>query len=155
MRPKPWRIVVYLVVLIGAIVLPAAVGSLLAFLGPVPYLLREEQLGTEWSAPRQFDDGSAATVHSYADSDAAGAGASVLLTAVPRQSTIRTPGQVRYTRRDNGRHGLLVPVGNRVVQVEGADDWAVRARFEGLPFILANRKRALWRASLATTWSSP
>jgi hypothetical protein len=52
-----------------------------------------------------------------------------------------TPGATRYTRRDNGRRGLVLAVGSRVLQIEAADDGKVDARLGGLPFVGENPEK--------------
>jgi hypothetical protein len=51
------------------------------------------------------------------------------------------PGMTRYTRRDNGRRGLVLPIGNRVVHIEAADDGRVGAQLAGLPFVEENPEK--------------
>ena len=81
------------------------------------------------------------TVYAYPDEGAARQGAGVVLKAVPRTSTELTPGLTRYTRRDNGRRGLVLALGTRVVQVEAADGGRVDTRLAALPFVVENPER--------------
>ena len=120
-----------------------AVLLVLAVLGPPPYLLHEEQLGPEWSAPRQYPDGSTVTVHTYPDAAAAEEGVEALVSTIPRTSTSTTLNVSRYTREDDQRRGLLVPVENRVIQIEADDDNAVDERLESLPFVSENPEKNL------------
>ncbi len=116
---------------------------MLAFSGPPPYLLREDQIRPEWTqaAPHRFPDGSSVTVSTYPDEVAARDGASAVLKAVPRTSTEYTPSGTRYTGRDNGRRGLVLAIGNRVVHIEADDDYKVDARLADLPFLVENPEK--------------
>lgn len=145
MRPSRRRIVVYVVCIIAAIVVPVAGAFLLGFLGPAPYLLDEDGLGPEWSSPRRFADGSTVSVTAFATPAAANQQAESISQSIPTSSTSRTLNVVRYTRADNERRGLLLPVGRRIVQVEAADDRAIDERLHGLPFIRENpEKNLMW-----------
>src|SRR5262245_58610931 len=97
-RPKIWKIVAVFVGAFIAMIVPIAIGILLAFSGPPPYLLHEDRIGPEWSqpAPHAFPDGTSVTVHAYADEAAARQGASAVLKPVPRDSTEYQPGLTRY-----------------------------------------------------------
>lgn len=145
MRPNRRRIVVYVVCIVAAFVVPVAGALLLGFLGPAPYLLDEASVGPEWSSPRQFPDGSTVSVTTHPSPAAANQQAQSIRESIPASSTTQTLNVVRYTRADNQRHGLLLPVGSRVVQVEGADERAVDARLHALPFIRENpEKNPMW-----------
>ncbi|HET7464227.1 MAG TPA: hypothetical protein VFJ82_23420 [Longimicrobium sp.] len=145
MKPDPRRIIVYVAVIVAAIVVPVAGALLLGFLGPAPYLLDEGGLGPEWSSPRRFADGSTAAVTTYPSPAAAKQEVRSILRSIPATSTTQTLNAARYTRADDGRRGLLLPVGRGVVQIEAADDRAVDQRLERLPFIRANpRKNVMW-----------
>jgi hypothetical protein len=144
-RPKIWKIVVLYIAAFAGMILPIAVGIWLAFSGPPPYLLREDGLGPEWAepTPHDFPDGSSVTVYAYPDEAAAREGAGAVLKAVPRESTELQPGRTRYTRRDNGRRGLVLALGSRVIHIEAADDGKVDARLGGLPFVGENPEKGL------------
>ena len=60
---------------------------------------------------------------------------------VPRESTEYTFSTTRYTRRDGGRRGLVLAVGNRVIHIEAADDRTVNARLADLPFLVENPEK--------------
>src|SRR5262245_28091460 len=104
-QPRVRKIVVLYIAAFAGMLLPIAVGIVLAFSGPPPYLLHEERLGPEWAqaAPRTFPDGSYVAVRAHPDAAAAREGTGTVLKAVPRNSTEMTPGATRYTRRDNSR----------------------------------------------------
>jgi len=142
-RPQIWKIVVLFIAAFVGMMLPIAAGIWLAFSGPPPYLLREDGLGPEWakSTPHDFPDGSSVTVYTHPDEAAAKEGVDAVLTAVPRSSTALQPGLTRYTRRDNDRRGLLLPLGRQVIHIEAADDYAVNARLESLPFVAENPEK--------------
>jgi hypothetical protein len=142
-RPQTWKIVLLYGAAFGGMLLPVAAGLVLTFCGPPPYLFREDQLGPEWAQPaaHDFPDGSCVTVHGYADEAAAREGAGAVLGAVPRTSTEFMPGVTRYTRRDNGRRGLVMALGSRVIHVEAGDDGTVNARLGGLPFVTENPEK--------------
>jgi hypothetical protein len=144
-RPKIWKIVAFLAVVVVAMMLPIAAGIWLAFAGPPPYLLREDGLGPEWatSMPHDFPDGSSATVYTHANEAAAREGADAVLGAVPRSSTELQPGLTRYTRRDDERRGLVLALGNRVIHIEAADDYVVNARLGSLPFVAENPEKGV------------
>jgi hypothetical protein len=145
MRPSRRRIIVYVVGIVAGIAVPVAVALLLGFLGPAPYLLDEDGLGPEWSSPRRFPDGSTVSVTTYPSPAAANREAESIGRSIPTTSSSRTLNVARYTRADDGRRGLLLPVGRRVVQVEAADDRAIDARLHALPFIRENpEKNLLW-----------
>jgi len=145
MRPSRRRIVVYVVGLVAAIVVPVAGGLLLGLLGPQPYLLDEGGLGPEWSSPRHFPDGSSVSVTAYPSPADASRAAESISQSIPTSSTSQTLNVVRYTRADDRRRGLLLPVGRRIVQVEAADDRAIEQRLRGLPFIRENPvKNLVW-----------
>jgi len=145
MRPDRRRIIVYLAGAVAAIVLPVAGALLLGFLGPPPYLLDEAGLGPEWASPRRFPDGSTVAVTTTPSPAAAKQRAESIGQSIPTSSATRTLNVVRYTRADDGRRGLLLPVGRAVVQVEAEDDRAIGRRLESLPFVRANpEKNLLW-----------
>jgi hypothetical protein len=145
MKPSRRRIVVYVVCIIAAIVVPVAGGLLLGFLGPAPYLLDEEGLGPEWSSPRRFADGSTVSVTAYPSAAAANQEAQSISESIPTTSTSQTLNVVRYTRADDQRRGLLLPVDRRIVQVEAADDRAIDERLRSLPFMRENpEKNLMW-----------
>jgi hypothetical protein len=136
---------VFFVVVLATMMLPIAGGIWLAFSGPPPYLLHEDGFGPEWatSAPHDFPDGSSVTVSTHSDEAAAKEGVDAVLKAVPRNCTEFQPGLTRYTRRDNDRRGLVLPLGNRVIHVEAADDHTVNARLESLPFVAENPEKGV------------
>jgi hypothetical protein len=144
-RPRIWKIVVLFLAAFAGMILPIAVGMVLWFIGPPPYLLDENRIGPEWSRsePQEFPDGSSVTVHAYPDEEAAREGAGAALKAVPRESTEYMPGRTRFTRRDNARRGLVLALGNRVIHIEAADDKTVDARLAGLPFVVENPEKGL------------
>lgn len=145
MKPSRRRIVVYVVCIIAGIVVPVAGALLLGFLGPAPYLLVEGGLGPEWSSPRRFPDGSTVSVTAYASPAEANQEAQSISQSIPTSSTSQTLNVVRYTRADDGRRGLLLPVDRRIVQVEAADDRAIDERLHSLPFLRENpEKNLLW-----------
>lgn len=145
MKPSRRRIVVYVVCIVAAVVVPVAGAFLLGFLGPSPYLLDEDALGPEWSAPRRFADGSTVSVTAFATPAAANQEAESISQSIPTTSTSQTLNVVRYTRADDQRRGLLLPVGRRIVQVEAADDRAIDERLRSLPFIRENpEKNLMW-----------
>ena len=145
MKPNRRRIALYVAGIIAAVVVPIAGAFLLAFLGPAPYLLDEDGLGPEWSSPRRFPDGSAVSVAAFPSSAAAVREAESIRRSIPTSSTSQTMNVVRYTRADDQRRGLLLPVGRRLVQVEAADDRAVDERLHALPFIRENpEKNLMW-----------
>src|SRR5262249_33307615 len=127
----------------ASMILPIAVGIWLEFSGPPPYLLHEDQVGPEWAqaAPRDFPDGASVTVYAYPDEADARDGTGAVLKTVPRELTEYQLNTTRYTRRDNGRRGLVLAVGNRVVHIEAADDGQVNARLAGLPFVVENPEK--------------
>ena len=141
MKPNRRRIIVYVAGIVAAFVLPVAGALLLGFLGPPPYLLDEDGLGPEWSSPRRFPDGSTVSVTTYPDPAAAGRAAESIRQSTPASSTTQTLNVVRYTRADDGRRGLLLPVDRRIVHVEAADDRAIGERLQSLPFIRENPAR--------------
>src|SRR5262249_39261031 len=128
-RPQIWKIVVLYVAATAGMIVPTAVAMALAFCGPPPYLLIEEGLGSAWAqpGPHTFPDGSSVMVHAHPDGAAARQGADAVLKAVPRNSTEMAPGLTRYTRRDDGRRGLVMALGGRVIHIEAEDDGAVNA----------------------------
>lgn len=145
MKPDRRRIILYVLGIIAAIVVPVAVALLLGFLGPPPYLLDEDRMGPEWSSPRRFPDGSTVSVTAYPSPAAANQQAGSIGQSIPTTSTSQTLNVLRYTRADDGRRGLLLPVGRRIVQVEAADDRAIDERLHGLPFLRENpEKNVAW-----------
>jgi hypothetical protein len=140
------RIVVYFVGMILAILLPVGGALLYASFGPPPYVLRGAAPASEWKSPRTYPDGSVVTVSRFVDASAAERGVETLLKGIAWEG--ETVGVRRY-RRDNGRHGLIFPVGNYVIRVEAADDAAVEARLASLPFVAPNPQRN-WLRLLVT-----
>jgi hypothetical protein len=144
-KPSRRRIILYVAGIIAAILVPMAGAALVAFLGPAPYLLDEAGLGPEWSSPRRFPDGSTVSVTAFASSAAAVREAESISQSIPTSSTSQTLNVVRYTRADDQRRGLLLPVGRRIVHVEAADDRAIDERLHALPFIRENpEKNLMW-----------
>src|SRR5262249_10378044 len=137
-RPQIWKIVVLFLSAFAGMILPIAVGMVLWFSGPPAYLLDEGRLspGVARSEPQAFPAGSTVTVYADPDEAAARDGAGAALKAVPRDCTEYLPGRTRYTRRDNGRRGLVLALGSRVIHIEAADDDTVNARLAGLPFVV-------------------
>jgi hypothetical protein len=145
MKPDRSRIILYLAGIVAGFVLPVAAAFLLGFLGPSPYLLDESGLGDEWSSPRQFPDGSTVSVTTWPTPAEAQHQAESISRSIPASSTSQTLNTVRYTRADDGRRGLLLPVGRGVVQIEAADDGAIDQRLGSLPFVRANpEQNLLW-----------
>lgn len=145
MRPNRRRIIVYVAGIVAGFVVPVAAALAVGFLGPAPYLLDEDGLGPEWSSPRRFPDGSTVSVTTYPSPAAANQAVESISRSIPTSSTSRTLNVARYTRADDQRHGLLLPVGRRVVQVEAADDRAIDERLHALPFIRENPdKNPVW-----------
>lgn len=142
-RLQAWKVVVFFIAAFVSMIAPVAVGIVLEFTGPSPYVLHEDRVGPEWeqSAPRDFSDGSTVTVYTYPDEAAAQDGAGAALKDVPRESTEYTLSMTRYTRRDSGRRGLVLAAGNRVIQIEAADDRTVDARLTDLPFLAENPEK--------------
>lgn len=143
MKPNRRRIILYVVGIVAGIVVPVAAGLLLGFLGPAPYMVDEAGLGAEWATPRRFADGSTVSVTAYPSPAAANQEAQTIKHSIPTSSTSQTLNVVRYTRSDDQRRGLLLPVGSRIVRVEAADDRAVDARLQSLPFVRKNPDRNL------------
>jgi hypothetical protein len=145
MKPSRRRIIVYVAGIVAAIVVPVAIALLLGFIGPAPYLLDEDGLGPEWSSPRQFPDGSTVSVTAFATPAEANQETESIRESIPTSSFSQTLNVVRYTRADDQRRGLLLPVEHRIVQVEAADDRAIDERLRGLPFIRENpEKNLMW-----------
>jgi hypothetical protein len=145
MKPSRRRIIVYVAGIVAGIVVPVAAALLLGFLGPAPYLLDEDGLGPEWSSPRRFPDGSTVSVTAFATPAAASQEAESIRQSIPTSSTSQTLNVVRYTRADDQRRGLLLPVDRRIVQIEAADDRAIDARLHALPFLRENpEKNLVW-----------
>ena len=145
MKPSRRRIILYVAGIIAAIVVPVAGAFLLALVGPAPYLLDEDGLGPEWSSPRRFPDGSTVSVTAFSSSAAAVQEAESISRSIPTSSTSQTLDVVRYTRADDQRRGLLLPVGQRIVHVEAPDDRALEARLDALPFLRENpEKNVMW-----------
>jgi hypothetical protein len=115
----------------------------LEFTGPPPFVLHEDLVGPEWAQPARhaFPDGSTVSVYTYPDEAAVRDGAGAALKHVPRESTEYTHNMTRYTRRDGGRRGMVLAVGNRVIQIEAADDRTVDARIAELPFLAENPEK--------------
>jgi hypothetical protein len=145
MRPSRLRIIVYVAGIIAGFVVPVAIALALGFLGPPPYLLDEDGLGPAWSSPRRFPDGSTVSVTAYSSPGAANEEAESIGQSIPTSSASHTLNVIRYTRADDGRRGLLLPVGRRIVHIEAADDRAIDERLHSLPFIHENpEKNPVW-----------
>jgi hypothetical protein len=145
MKPDRRRIILYAAGIIAAVVVPIAGAFLLAFLGPAPYLLDEDGPGPEWSSPRRFPDGSSVAVTTYPSPAEANREVEAISRSIPTSSTSQTMNVVRYTRADDQRRGLLLPVGQRIVHVEAGDDRAIDERLHALPFIRENpEKNLMW-----------
>jgi hypothetical protein len=145
MKPDRRRIILYVLGIVAAMVVPVAIALLIGFLGPSPYLLDEDALGPEWSSPRRFPDGSTVAVTAYATPAEANREAAAISQSIPTTFTSHTLNVVRYTRADDGRQGLLLPIGRRIVHVEAADDGAIDTRLQSLPFIRENsEKNVAW-----------
>ncbi len=138
MSPPLWKIIVVFVGAFIGMVAPVAVLLVSIALGPPPYVLHEEELGPAWSTPRLYPDGSTVAVHTYPNAAAAKDGVETLARLIPRTLTTTIQDVVRYTRQDNQRRGLLLPVDNRVINIEAADDTTIDQRFKRLPFVSEN-----------------
>lgn len=138
-RRYPGRMIVYAAVAIAAIVVPVAGGLLLGVLGPPPYLLDEGELGPERSG--RFPDGSTVQVTTYESPAEASVEARALGESIPTRSSTQTLDVLRYTRADDGRRGLLLPVDRHVVQVEAPDERTLDARLQDLPFLHENPEK--------------
>jgi hypothetical protein len=145
MKPSRRRIFLYVAGIVAAIVVPIAGAFLLAFLGPAPYVVDEDSLGAEWESPRTFPDGSTVSVTAFLSSAEAVQEAESISRSIPTSSTSQTLDVVRYTRADDQRRGLLLPVGHRLVHVEAANARGVDERLAALPFIRENpEKNLMW-----------
>lgn len=142
-RPQPHRIVLFVAGGIAGILVPVVIGLLLGFLGPSPYLLDDDGPGPEWSSPRRFPDGTTVHVRSYASAAEAAEAARSLGESIPASSSTQTLDVLRYTRADDRRRGLLLPVERHLVHVEAADDQAIDDRLQTLPFVRENPEKNL------------
>jgi hypothetical protein len=114
---------------------------LLGFFGPPPFVLRADRLGVEWATPRHYPDGSTVSVYGFRDEAAARGGVAAVLRTFSHEWDQTTSDATRYSRPGDGGRGFILPVGNRVVRVEAANDAAVNARLASLPFVVKNPRR--------------
>ncbi len=135
--------VLFVTGIIAGVLVPVFGALLLGFLGPPPYLLDEGRLGSEWSTPQRYPDGTTVTVLSYGSPAEATSVAGALIESIPVRSTVQTLDVVRYTRADDERRGLLLPVDRHVVQIEAEDDDAIDERLQSLPFVRENPEKNL------------
>lgn len=135
--------VLFVTGIVAGVLVPVVGALLLGFLGPPPYLLDEEELGPEWSTPQRYPDGSTVTVLSYETPAEASEEAGSLIESIPVRSTVQTLNVVRYTRADDERRGLLLPVDRHVVRIEAEDDDAIDERLQSLPFVSENPEKNL------------
>jgi len=134
------RVVVFFAGMMLAIVLPVGGALLYALFGPPPYVLRGAEPGSEWKSPRTYPDGSVVAVSRFRDAAAAEGGVETLLKGIDWDSRSQGFGVIKYSRRGNGRRGLIISIGNYVIHVEAADDAAVETRLRSLPFVAPNPK---------------
>jgi hypothetical protein len=108
---------------------------------PPPYVLRGAAPGPEWKS-RTYPDGSVVALSRFRDAAAAEVGVETLLNGIDWDSRSQGFGfgVFQYSRRGNGRQGLIISIGNYVIHVEAADYAAVEARLASLPFVAPNPK---------------
>lgn len=141
------KVVVFFAVAVLWVVAPVALATILGLRGPPPYVSASPPPGPEWEVGRVLPDGSRVTVTPHPTEADAVAAMTTSLAGIPMSTQSSTLHVRRYTRSDDGRVGLVAPVGRYVVRVEGADRGAVDAALASLPFIVENpRKNLVWLA---------
>lgn len=142
---SPARVVLFFVLSVLAIAGPVGGGLYLGLTGPPPYILLHDRLEGQTAVPRLYPDGSLVTVHDFAGGAAARAGAARLLAGLQVQESRQTLHVAFYTRAESGRpmSGMIVPVSDRVVQVEAPTPALVEERFAALGFVAENPQKNL------------
>ncbi len=139
------RIAAFFVVFFAAIILPIAVGAAIAVFGPAPYVLVGSGPSGSALGEEAYPDGSTVLVQRFDDHADATAAARALFDAIPASTMQRTFEVTRYRRSDDGRYGLLLPVGRFLVGIEAPDQPTLEARFAALDFVAPNPERnILW-----------
>lgn len=140
-RRSSRRMALFVTGMIAGVLVPVVGALLLGFLGPSPYLLDADALGPEWSTPQRYPDGTTATVLRYETPAEASEAAGAFAESIPTRTLVQTLNVVRYTRADDERRGLLLPVDRHVVRIEAEDDDAIGERLRSLPFVRENPEK--------------
>jgi hypothetical protein len=141
LKPRIWRVAGFFFSAFAAIIVPVAGIFLLGFLGPAPYLLQRDKLTTEVFGRVLSVEGATVLVNRCESPDEAGRTAQEMEDRIPIQSLDKTLTVLRYIREDNGKHGLLLPIEEIVLQVEGNDRGQIDRAIGALPFVLENPQR--------------
>lgn len=142
LRPSVGRLTLFILGTVAAVTLPVGVLLLAAVQGPPPYVLRREALTDGWMGVNQVG-ASRVKVSTYPSANAALGEAARLANDIPSQDVTQTLAVRRYSRRDTGWHGLILPVEQVLVQIEGPDEVAVDQALASLPFATENVEKNL------------
>ncbi len=104
--------------------------------------LRADFAGAGAAARASFDDGSRVTVLSYATAGDAGAAMEAVVDPIPRSSTLKTPGKIQFTRRDDGSRGLVMSIGRLMFLTETPADGDPAERLMSLPSVVENPEKS-------------
>lgn len=138
LKPNWKRVVVFFVGFFAAIAAPTVVPWVIIWLGPPAYTLNERALTGEWFRTVVLPSEVTVTTTWYADAQTAKGSAKAMLKPIPTDSVTGSFDTTRYGRKDNGRQGLIIPIQNVVVHVEGPDRASVEKALKGLPFVAFN-----------------
>jgi hypothetical protein len=132
------KVLVFFVAFFTAIAGPTVVPWVAIWLGPPAYTLKEKALTNTWLRTVTLPNEVTATTTRFADGQTAKRSAKGMLDPIPADSVTGTLDTMRYVRKDNGRQGVIVPIQNVVVHLEGPDRVLVDKTLKGLPFVSFN-----------------
>ncbi|HVO84725.1 MAG TPA: hypothetical protein VMU60_09895, partial [Syntrophobacteria bacterium] len=108
------------------------------WLGPPAYTLKERALTGEWLRTIVLPTEVTVTTTRYPDAQTAKGSINGMLKPIPTDSVTGSLDITRYGRKDNGRRGVIIPVQNVVVHLEGPDRVSVERALKELPFVSFN-----------------
>jgi hypothetical protein len=138
LNPSWKRVLVFFVAFFVAIAAPTVVPWVAVWLGPPAYTLNEKALTNAWLRTVVLPGEVTVTTTRYADAQSAEASAKGILKPIPTDSLTGSFDTTRYGRKDNGRRGVIIPIQNVVVHVEGPDPAIVDKTLNELPFVSFN-----------------
>jgi hypothetical protein len=138
LKPSRKRVLVFFVAFFVAIAAPTVVPWVAIWLGPPAYMLNERVLTGGWLRRVVLPSEVTVTTTRYPDAQTAKGSAKGMLKSIPTDAVTSSLDTTRYGRKDNGRQGVIIPIQNVVVHVEGPDRVIVEKTLKELPFVAFN-----------------
>ena len=138
LNPSWKRVLVFFVGFFVAIAAPTVVPWVGIWLGPPAYTLNEKALTNAWLRTIFLPSEVTVITSRYGDAQTAKGSAKGMLQLIPTDSVTGSLDTTRYGRKDNGRQGVIIPIQNVVVHIEGPDRAIVDKTLKELPFVAFN-----------------